>query len=82
MLSVSLVGYTNAGKSTLMRALTGSEVLVANKLFATLDTTVRTLVPEGVPRVLVNTADRSTVTELLVAEGDSVADGQWLVRLN
>ena len=33
---VSLVGYTNAGKSTLMRALTGSEVLVANKLFATL----------------------------------------------
>jgi GTP-binding protein HflX len=37
-----------------MRALTGSEVLVANKLFATLDTTVRTLVPEGVPRVLVS----------------------------
>ena len=50
---VALVGYTNAGKSTLMRALTGSGVLVANKLFATLDTTVRTLVPEGVPRVLV-----------------------------
>ena len=35
---VALIGYTNAGKSTLMRALTGSEVLVANKLFATLDT--------------------------------------------
>ena len=52
--SVALVGYTNAGKSTLMRALTGSEVLVANKLFATLDTTVRTLHPEGVPRVLVS----------------------------
>ena len=51
---VSLVGYTNAGKSTLMRALTGSEVLVANKLFATLDTTVRTLHPESVPRVLVS----------------------------
>ena len=51
---VALIGYTNAGKSTLMRALTGSEVLVANKLFATLDTTVRTLVPEGVPRVLVS----------------------------
>jgi GTPase len=50
---VALIGYTNAGKSTLMRALTGSEVLVANKLFATLDTTVRTLVPDGVPRVLV-----------------------------
>jgi GTP-binding protein HflX len=51
---VTLVGYTNAGKSTLMRALTGSEVLVANKLFATLDTTVRALYPESVPRVLVS----------------------------
>ncbi|WP_229006960.1 GTPase HflX [Methylophilus sp. Leaf408] len=54
MASVALVGYTNAGKSTLMRALTGSEVLVANKLFATLDTTVRALYPESVPRVLVS----------------------------
>jgi len=51
---VALVGYTNAGKSTLMRALTGSEVLVANKLFATLDTTVRVLHPASVPRVLVS----------------------------
>ncbi len=51
---VALVGYTNAGKSTLMRALTGSDVLVANKLFATLDTTVRALHPESVPRVLVS----------------------------
>ncbi len=51
---VALVGYTNAGKSTLMRALTGSEVLVADKLFATLDTTVRTLVPESRPRILVS----------------------------
>ena len=52
--SVALVGYTNAGKSTLMRALTGSEVLVANKLFATLDTTVRSLYPESMPRILVS----------------------------
>ena len=51
---VALVGYTNAGKSTLMRALTGSEGLVADKLFATLDTTVRALHPESVPRVLVS----------------------------
>lgn len=51
---VALVGYTNAGKSTLMRALTGSDVLVANKLFATLDTTVRSLYPESVPRVLIS----------------------------
>src|SRR2546430_214693 len=50
---VALVGYTNAGKSTLMRALTGSEAYVADKLFATLDTTVRTLVPETRPRILV-----------------------------
>jgi GTP-binding protein HflX len=52
--SVALVGYTNAGKSTLMRALTGSDVLVENKLFATLDTTVRALQPESRPRVLVS----------------------------
>jgi GTP-binding protein HflX len=52
--SVALVGYTNAGKSTLMRALTGSDVLIENKLFATLDTTVRSLYPESVPRVLVS----------------------------
>ncbi|WP_230164515.1 GTPase HflX [Roseomonas sp. CECT 9278] len=53
-LRVALVGYTNAGKSSLMRALTGSEVLVEDKLFATLDTTVRILQPETRPRVLVS----------------------------
>jgi GTP-binding protein HflX len=52
--TVALVGYTNAGKSSLMRALTGSEVYVADKLFATLDTTVRPLHPESRPRVLVS----------------------------
>jgi len=51
--TVALVGYTNAGKSSLMRALTGDSVYVANQLFATLDTTVRVLVPETRPRVLV-----------------------------
>lgn len=51
---VALVGYTNAGKSSLMRALTGSEVLVEDKLFATLDTTVRALHPPAKPRVLVS----------------------------
>ena len=51
---VALVGYTNAGKSTLMRALTGSDVLVADKLFATLDTTVRALYPEVTPRILIS----------------------------
>jgi GTPase len=43
----ALVGYTNAGKSTLMNALSGAEVLVENKLFATLDTTVRTVELHG-----------------------------------
>lgn len=51
--SVALVGYTNAGKSSTMRALTGSEVLVEDKLFATLDTTVRALIPETHPRILI-----------------------------
>jgi GTP-binding protein HflX len=53
-LRVALVGYTNAGKSSLMRALTGSQVLVEDKLFATLDTTVRALQPETKPRILVS----------------------------
>jgi GTP-binding protein HflX len=51
---VALVGYTNAGKSSLMRALTGSGVMVADRLFATLDTTVRALQPETRPRILVS----------------------------
>ena len=51
---VSLVGYTNAGKSSLMRALTGSEVLVQDAPFATLDLTVRALTPESQPRILVS----------------------------
>jgi GTP-binding protein HflX len=53
-ISVALVGYTNAGKSSLMRALTGSDVLVADKLFATLDTTVRLLYPETRPKILIS----------------------------
>ncbi|NPC75184.1 GTPase HflX [Corallococcus exiguus] len=53
-LRVALVGYTNAGKSSLMRALTGSTVLVADQLFATLDTTVRAMQPETRPRILVS----------------------------
>jgi GTPase len=51
---IALVGYTNAGKSSLMRALTASEVYVEDKLFATLDTTVRALWPEAKPRILVS----------------------------
>ena len=54
--SVALVGYTNAGKSTLFNALTGSGVYVADQLFATLDPTVRRLrLPGGAPVVLADT---------------------------
>ncbi len=51
--TVALVGYTNAGKSSLMRALTSTEVYIADKLFATLDTTVRRLQPLTEPPILV-----------------------------
>jgi GTP-binding protein HflX len=54
--SVALVGYTNAGKSTLFRALTGSDVYIADQLFATLDPTVRRLrLPGGAPVVVADT---------------------------
>jgi GTP-binding protein HflX len=52
--TVALVGYTNAGKSSWMRALTASGVHVEDKLFATLDTTVRALQPETTPRILIS----------------------------
>jgi len=51
--TVALVGYTNAGKSSLMRALTSTDVYVADKLFATLDTTVRRLQPPTEPPILI-----------------------------
>ena len=53
-LRVALVGYTNAGKSSWMRALTTSTVVVEDKLFATLDTTVRALFPAVTPQILVS----------------------------
>ncbi len=56
MLSASLVGYTNAGKSTLFNMLTGSSAFAADRLFATLDTTTRRVyVPAGAPLVLSDT---------------------------
>src|SRR5438067_12607299 len=84
---VALVGYTNAGKSTLMRALTGSEALVADKLFATLDTTVRTLHPQTIPRVLVSDTIGFTknLPHTLVASFKSTLDealeAPWLVQV-
>ena len=51
---VALVGYTNAGKSSLLRALTGADVVVQDALFATLDPTVRRLHPETTPPILIS----------------------------
>lgn len=55
MVRISLVGYTNVGKSTLMNLLAKSDVFAENKLFATLDTTVRKVVIENVPFLLSDT---------------------------
>lgn len=55
MVRIALVGYTNAGKSTLMNLLAKSEVFAENKLFATLDTTVRKVVIENLPFLLTDT---------------------------
>ena len=55
MIRVALVGYTNVGKSTIMNAISKSEVLAENKLFATLDTTVRKVVLGNLPFLLSDT---------------------------
>ena len=55
MIRVALVGYTNAGKSTLMNKLSKSEIFAENKLFATLDTTVRKVVIQNLPFLLSDT---------------------------
>lgn len=55
MVRVALVGYTNVGKSTLMNTISKSEVFAENKLFATLDTTVRKVVIKNIPFLLSDT---------------------------
>ena len=55
MIRVALVGYTNAGKSTLMNKLSKSDVFAENKLFATFDTTVRKVVIQNLPFLLTDT---------------------------
>jgi GTP-binding protein HflX len=68
--SIALVGYTNAGKSTLFRALTGSQAYIADQLFATLDPTVRRItLPGGTPVVVADTVGfiRALPHELVAA---------------
>ena len=67
MIRVALVGYTNVGKSTIMNLLSKSEVFAENKLFATLDTTVRKVIIENLPFLLSDTVGfiRKLPTELV-----------------
>jgi GTP-binding protein HflX len=67
MVRVALVGYTNVGKSTLMNTISKSEVFVENKLFATLDTTVRKVVIQNLPFLLSDTVGfiRKLPTQLI-----------------
>lgn len=69
MVRISLVGYTNVGKSTIMNLLAKSDVFAENKLFATLDTTVRKVVIENVPFLLSDTVGfiRKLPTQLVEA---------------
>ncbi len=69
MVRLALVGYTNVGKSTLMNTLAKSDVMAENKLFATLDTTVRKVVIENVPFLLSDTVGfiRKLPTQLIEA---------------
>ena len=55
MVRVALVGYTNVGKSTLMNVISKSDVFAENKLFATLDTTVRKVVIKNIPFLMTDT---------------------------
>ena len=69
LVRLALVGYTNVGKSTLMNLLSKSDVFAENKLFATLDTTVRKVVLENVPFLLSDTVGfiRKLPTQLIKA---------------
>ncbi|MBX2845735.1 MAG: GTPase HflX [Saprospiraceae bacterium] len=76
MIRAALVGYTNVGKSTIMNALSKSEVLAENKLFATLDTTVRKMVIDRVPFLLSDTVGfiRKLPTHLIESFKSTLAE--------
>jgi GTP-binding protein HflX len=83
---VALVGYTNVGKSTLMNVLSKSDVFAENKLFATLDTTVRKVVIENLPFLLTDTVGfiRKLPTHLVESFKstlDEVRDADLLVHV-
>lgn len=86
MVRVALVGYTNVGKSTLMNVLSKSEVFAENKLFATLDTTVRKVIVHNLPFLLSDTVGfiRKLPTELVESFKstlDEVREADLLIHL-
>ena len=86
MVRVALVGYTNVGKSTLMNLISKSEVFAENKLFATLDTTVRKVIIENLPFLLSDTVGfiRKLPTELVESFKstlDEVREADLLVNI-
>ena len=86
MIRVALVGYTNVGKSTLMNLLAKSDVFAENKLFATLDTTVRKMVIDNLPFLLADTVGfiRKLPTDLVdsfKSTLDEVREADFLVHV-
>lgn len=86
MVRVALVGYTNVGKSTLMNLLSKSEVFAENKLFATLDTTVRKVVIENLPFLISDTVGfirklPTTLIEAFKSTLDEVREADILLHV-
>ncbi|MES2287134.1 MAG: GTPase HflX [Bacteroidota bacterium] len=86
MIRVALVGYTNVGKSTIMNMLSKSEVFAENKLFATLDTTVRKVVIENLPFLLSDTVGfirklPTTLVESFKSTLDEVREADILIHV-
>ena len=86
MIRVALVGYTNVGKSTIMNMLSKSEVFAENKLFATLDTTVRKVVIENLPFLLSDTVGfirklPTTLVESFKSTLDEVREADVLIHV-
>jgi GTP-binding protein HflX len=86
LIRVALVGYTNVGKSTLMNLLTKSEVFAENKLFATLDTTVRKMTIDNLPFLLADTVGfirklPSDLVESFKSTLDEVREADMLVHV-
>lgn len=86
MVRVALVGYTNVGKSTMMNLLSKSEVFAENKLFATLDTTVRKVIIDNLPFLMSDTVGfirklPTTLIESFKSTLDEVREADLLVHI-